>query len=129
MLCVVCFVFLFYPPPPCKLEQKVKRADPSGRLEAASGMNLVIKTPGPQAQLVSALVAVWVTPLPRGGLGTDSAVERRVPALGKAPSFWDKASPNCGHLPKTRAFSLRAQARRSAGSPASTKTLASFLSK
>lgn len=110
MLCVVCFVFLFYPPPPCKLEQKVKRAGPSGRLEAASGMNRVIKTPGPQAQLVSALVAVWVTPLPRGGLGTDSAVERRVPALGKAPSFWDEASPNCGHLPHPGVFTARAGA-------------------
>lgn len=79
-------------------------------MEAASGMNLVIKTPGPQAHLVSALVEVWVTPLPRGGLSTDSAVERRVPALKKGPLFWDKASPNWPPSKDRGVFTARAGA-------------------
>lgn len=77
---------------------------------------------------MSGPVAVWVAPLPRGGLGTDSAVERRVPELGEAPLSGTKRALTVVTF-QSRAFSLRAQARRSAGSPASTKTLASFLSK
>lgn len=93
---VVCW---FVPsPPPCKLEQKApKRAGPGRRLEAASGMNLVIKTPGPQAQLLSVCIAVWVEE------ERDSPAQRRVghrfrrgeegPGVGEGPSFWDRASP------------------------------------
>lgn len=61
-----------------------------------------------------------MTPLPRGGLGTDFAVERRVPALGKAP-LSGTARALTGPPPEGDPR-VRLPARRSAGSPASTKT-------